>query len=96
MAEDFLLKPAEGITAAHADAGRVLHRLARQIHRQPQPAAARVPGGRGHGVRVPVLGLVRFLLNQPVGGFGELLRVALLVAAYNAVLTPILFPSSGV
>jgi len=33
-----------------------------------------------------------FLLNQPVGGFGELLRVALLAAAYNAVLTPILFP----
>jgi len=37
-------------------------------------------------------GLVRFLLNQPVGGFGELLRVAFLAAAYNAVLTPILFP----
>jgi ABC-type multidrug transport system permease subunit len=37
-------------------------------------------------------GLVRFLLNQPVGGFGELVRVALLTGVYNAVLTPIVFP----
>jgi hypothetical protein len=37
-------------------------------------------------------GLVRFLLNQPVGGFGELLRVSVLAGVYNAVLTPILFP----
>jgi hypothetical protein len=37
-------------------------------------------------------GLVRFLPNQPVGGFGELPRVALLTGAYNAVLTLIVFP----
>lgn len=92
MAEDFLLNQPKGITALTLTLVGYSIGLARQYIVSPSPLLPVFLVGGATAGGFLFFGLVRFLLNQPVGGFGELLRVALLVAAYNAVLTPILFP----
>src|SRR5690348_2275482 len=92
MAEDFLLNQPKGITALTLTLVGYSIGLARQYIVSPSPLLPVFLIKKTTAGGFLFFGLVRFLLNQPVGGFGELLRVALLVAAYNAVLTPILFP----
>ena len=92
MAEDFLLNQPKGITALTLTLVGYSIGMARQYIVSPSPLLPVFLVGGATAGGFLFFGLVRFLLNQPVGGFGELLRVALLAAAYNAVLTPILFP----
>src|SRR5207245_5892855 len=92
MAQDFLLNQPKGITALTLTLVGYAVGMARQYIVSPSPLLPVFLVGGATAGGFLFFGLVRFLLNQPVGGFGELLRVALLAAAYNAVLTPILFP----
>jgi rod shape-determining protein MreD len=92
MAEDFLLNQPKGITALTLTLVGYSIGMARQYIVSPSPLLPVFLVGGATAGGFLFFGLVRFLLNQPVGGFGELLRVAFLAAAYNAVLTPILFP----
>jgi rod shape-determining protein MreD len=92
MAEDFLLNQPKGITALTLTLVGYSVGMARQYIVSPSPLLPVFLVGGATAGGFLFFGLVRFLLDQPVGGFGELLRVALLAAAYNAVLTPILFP----
>ena len=92
MAEDFLLNQPKGITALTLTLVGYSVGMARQYIVSPSPLVPVFLVGAATAAGFMFFGLVRFLLNQPVGGFGELLRVALLTGAYNAVLTPIVFP----
>jgi rod shape-determining protein MreD len=92
MAEDFLLNQPKGITALTLTLVGYSVGLARQYIVSPSPLLPVFLVGGATAAGFMFFGLVRFLLNQPVGGFGHLLRVALLTGAYNAVLTPIVFP----
>lgn len=92
MAEDFLLNQPKGITALTLTLVGYSVGMARQYIVSPSPLVPVFLVGGATAAGFMFFGLVRFLLNQPVGGFGELLRVALLTGAYNAVLTPIVFP----
>jgi rod shape-determining protein MreD len=92
MAEDFLLNQPKGITALTLTLVGYAVGMARQYIVSPSPLLPVFLVGGATTAGFLFFGLVRFLLNQPVGGFGELLRIALLTGAYNAVLTPIVFP----
>ena len=92
MAEDFLLNQPKGITALTLTLVGYTVGLLRQYIVSPSPLLPVFLVGLSTTAGFLFFGLVRFLLNQPVGGFGELVRVAVLTGVYNAVLTPIVFP----
>jgi rod shape-determining protein MreD len=92
MTEDFLLNyPGKGVTALTLTLlGYVVGQL-RQYIVTPSPLLPVILVGTGTAVGVLFNGLVRFLLGQDVMVL-YLVRVALLSAAYNAILTPIFYP----
>ena len=92
MAEDFLLNlRGKGVTALTLTLiGYVVGRL-RQYIVTPSPLLPVVLVAAGTALGVLFNGLVRFLLGQHVAAL-YLARVALLSAAYNAILTPIFYP----
>lgn len=92
MAEDFLLNQPKGITALTLTLVAYAVGMMRTYVVSPSPLLPVALVGGATTVAVVFLGIVRFLLGQPVGSVGFLVSVALLTGVYNAVLTPILFP----
>jgi rod shape-determining protein MreD len=92
MAQDFMLNQPKGITALTLTLVGYVVGTVRQYITTPSPllpvllVAASTAGG------VLFYGFVSFLLGQLPEGIVYLLRIALLSALYNAVLTPILYP----
>ncbi|CAN5342750.1 hypothetical protein BH20ACT24_BH20ACT24_10620 [soil metagenome] len=92
MAQDFLLNQPKGITALTLTLLGYGVGMLRQYIVTPSPLLPVVLVGAATLAGVLFQGIVMFLLNQlDVSGL-YLLRVALLTALYNAVLTPFLFP----
>jgi rod shape-determining protein MreD len=92
MAEDFLLNQPKGITALTLTLLGYTVGLLRQYIVSPSPVVPVVVVGAGTFVGVLFYGLVSFLLGQFDTTALYLLRVAALSAAYNAILTPLLYP----
>ena len=92
MAQDFLLDQPKGITALTLTLLGYVVGMLRQYIGTPSAflPVLLVAGGTAGGVLFN--GLVQFLLGQLQVEFAFLVRVALLSALYNAVLTPIIFP----
>jgi rod shape-determining protein MreD len=92
MAQDFLLNLPKGITALTLTLlGYVVGQL-RAYVLSPSPWLPVVVVGAGTFAGVVFHGVISFLLNQLPVDWLTLLRVAFLSAAYNAILTPFLFP----
>jgi len=92
MAEDFLLNQPKGITALTLTLVGYGVGLLRQYIVSPSPLLPVFLVGGATTVGYLFFGLVRFLLGEPVGGPGYVVRVALLTGLYNAILTPLVFP----
>jgi rod shape-determining protein MreD len=92
MAEDFLLNQPKGITALTLTLLGYAIGMLRSYIATPSAflPVLLVAGGTAGGVLFN--GLVRFLLGQLNVSVVFLLRIAVLSAAYNAILTPIFFP----
>jgi rod shape-determining protein MreD len=92
MAQDFLLDAPKGITALTLTLLGYAVGMLRQYMTTPSSLlpVLLVAGGTAGGVLFN--GLVKYLLGQFQVEFAFLVRVALLSALYNAVLTPIVFP----
>jgi rod shape-determining protein MreD len=92
MAQDFLLNQPKGITALTLTLVGYAVGLLRQYIVSPSPMlpALLVAGGTFAGVLF--YGVVSFLLGQFDSTVLYLLRVAVLAAVYNAILTPLLYP----
>lgn len=92
LAQDFMLNQPKGITALTLTLLGYGVGMVRQYIVSPSPLVPTVVVAAGTAAGVGFYEVVSFLLgtfDQPVT-FG--VRVALLTAAYNAVLTPILYP----
>jgi rod shape-determining protein MreD len=92
MAEDFLLNMPKGITALSLTLLGYAVGMVRQYIVSPSALVPVVMVGLGTAVGVMFNGLVRFLLGQLDNGWGFQLQIALLTGAYNAMLTPFVFP----
>jgi rod shape-determining protein MreD len=92
LAEDFLLNQPKGITALTLTLVGYSVGMIRQYVVSPSPLLPVVLVGTGTVAGVLFNQLVTFLLGQGHVTMGYALRVALLSGAYNAVLTPLLFP----
>jgi len=92
MAQDFLLNAPKGITALTLTLLGYSMGTVRQYIVTPSALVpvAMVAGGTAVGLMFN--GLVKFLLGQLATGWWFQLRIAVLAAAYNAVLTPFVFP----
>src|SRR6266542_3231306 len=92
MAQDFLLNQPKGITALTLTLVGYAVGMLRQYIATPSAflPVLLVAGGTAGGVLFN--GLVRFLLGQLNVSVVFLVRIAVLSAAYNAILTPIFFP----
>jgi rod shape-determining protein MreD len=92
MAQDFLLDQPKGITALTLTLLGYVVGMLRQYIVTPSALlpVILVAGGTAGGVLFN--GLVKYLLGQLQVEFTFLLRVALLSALYNSILTPIFFP----
>lgn len=92
MAQDFLLDQPKGITALTLTlVGYVVGSL-RQYAVTPNPLLPVALVGTSTAAAVVFDQLVTFLLGQSHVTFGYVIRIALLSALYNAILTPFLFP----
>jgi len=92
MTQDFLLNSPKGITALTLTILGYVTGLARQYIVSTSPVLPTVLVAIGTFVGVLFYGLVSFLLGQPTGSIEYLVQVAGLSAAYNAILTPIVYP----
>ena len=92
MAQDFLLDAPKGITALTLTLLGYAIGMARQFIVSPSPILPVVLVAIGTFGGVLFSGVVSFLLGQLDATWLYLLRVALLSAIYNAILTPLLFP----
>jgi rod shape-determining protein MreD len=92
MAEDFLLTAPKGITALSLTLLGYSIGMLRQYIVSPSALVPVIMVGLGTAVGVMFNGLVRFLLGQLDNGWGFQLQIALLAGAYNAMLTPFVFP----
>jgi rod shape-determining protein MreD len=92
MAEDFLLNQPKGITALTLTLVGYAVGMLRQYITTPSPLLPVVLVGTATVGGMLFYGLVSFLLGQLTVSGGFVVRVALLTGAYNAVLTPLLFP----
>jgi rod shape-determining protein MreD len=92
MAEDFLLNMPKGITALSLTLLGYAVGMVRQYIVSPSALVPVIMVGVGTTVGLMFNGLVRFLLGQLDGGWGFQLQIALLAGAYNAILTPFVFP----
>jgi rod shape-determining protein MreD len=92
MSQDFLLDAPKGITALTLTLlGYTMGQL-RQYIVSPSPVLPVFLVGGGTFVGVLFYGLVSFLLGQLDTGTLNLFRMATLSAAYNAILTPLVYP----
>ncbi|MBI4260440.1 MAG: rod shape-determining protein MreD [Actinobacteria bacterium] len=92
MAQDFLLAQPKGITALTLTLLGYAVGLFRSYITSPSPLIPVFLVAGGTFVGILFYGLVSFLLGQFGLGLGYLLRVALLTALYNALLTPAFYP----
>ena len=92
MAEDFLLSAPKGITALSLTLLGYSIGMLRQYIVSPSALVPVIMVGGGTAVGLMFNGLVRFLLGQFHNGWGFQLQIALLAGAYNAMLTPFVFP----
>lgn len=92
MAQDFLLDAPKGITALTLTLLGYAIGMARQYIVSPSPVLPVVLVALGTFAGVLFYGVVSFLLGQLDSTWLYLLRVALLSAIYNAILTPLVFP----
>jgi rod shape-determining protein MreD len=92
MAQDFLLNQPKGITALTLVLLGYAIGMLRQFIVSPSPILPVVLVATGTFAGVVFYGVVTFLLGQLDTSWVYLMRVAALSAAYNAILTPLLFP----
>lgn len=92
MAQDFLLQQPKGITALTLTLVGYVVGTVRPYITTPSPALPTLLVGAGTAIGLLFHGFVSFLLGELRVGFLFLLRVAILSAIYNALLTPLLFP----
>jgi rod shape-determining protein MreD len=92
MAQDFLLDAPKGITALTLTLLGYAIGKARQFIVSPSPVLPVVLVALGTFGGVLFYGVVSFLLGQLDTSWLYLLRVAVLSAVYNAILTPLVFP----
>jgi rod shape-determining protein MreD len=92
MAQDFLLNQPKGITALTLTLVGYAIGMLRQYIVSPSPVLPVVLIACGTFAGVLFYGVVTFLLGQLDTSWLYLVRVAALSAAYNAILTPLLFP----
>lgn len=92
MAQDFLLNQPKGITALTLTLVGYAIGMLRQFIASPSPVLPVVLIAGGTFAGVVFYGVVSFLLGQLDTPWLYLFRVAALSAAYNAILTPLVFP----
>jgi rod shape-determining protein MreD len=92
MAQDFLLDAPKGITALTLTLLGYAIGMARQFVVSPSPVLPVVLVAIGTFGGVLFYGVVSFLLGQLDTSWLYLLRIAVLSALYNAILTPLVFP----
>ena len=92
MAEDFLLNMPKGITALTLTLVGYAVGTVRQYIVTPSPLLPVMVVAGGTAAGIVFERVVTFLLGEPFGGLFSVLRVALLAALYNALLTPVVFP----
>lgn len=92
MAQDFLLDAPKGITALTLTLLGYAIGMARQYIVSPSPVLPVVLVALGTFAGVLFYGVVSFLLGQLDSTWLYLLRIAVLSAIYNAILTPLVFP----
>ena len=92
MAQDFLLNQPKGITALTLTLLGYAIGLARQYIVSPSPLLPTVLVAVGTFAGVVFYEIVSFLLGQSDDPLLFSLRVALLTAVYNAILTPLVYP----
>jgi rod shape-determining protein MreD len=92
MAQDLLLTLPTGITALSLTLLGYAVGTVRQYIVSPSALVPVIMVGGGTAVGLMFNGLVKFLLGQLHEGWGLQLQVALLAGAYNAILTPFVFP----
>jgi rod shape-determining protein MreD len=92
MAQDFLLNDPKGITALVLTLVGYVVGIVRQFITTPSPALPTILVGTATAAGLLFYGFVAFLLGAFPGDVLFLLRVAFLSAAYNAILTPLLYP----
>ena len=92
MAQDFLLNQPKGITALTLTLLGYAVGLARQYIVSPSPLLPTVLVAVGTFAGVIFYEIVSFLLGQSDDPLLFSLRVALLTAVYNAILTPLVYP----
>jgi rod shape-determining protein MreD len=92
MAQDFLLNHPKGITALTLTLIGYAIGMLRQYIVTPSPVLPVVLVAGGTFAGVLFYGVVSFLLGQLSTTWPYLVRVAALSAAYNAILTPLVFP----
>jgi rod shape-determining protein MreD len=92
MAEDFLLDQPKGITALTLTLLGYVVGLLRQYVVTPSPLFPVLLVAGGTFLGTLFYGVVSFLIGELEVSTAYLLRVAVLSALYNALLTPLLFP----
>ena len=92
MMQDFLLNQPKGITALTLTILGYVVGMVRQYITTPSPLLPVLLVAAATAAGVVFYGVVALLLGQLPQGFAYLLRIALLSAVYNAVLTPIFYP----
>ncbi|HEY7659960.1 MAG TPA: rod shape-determining protein MreD [Actinomycetota bacterium] len=92
MAQDFLLNAPKGITALTLTLLGYAMGMARQYIVSPSPILPVLLVAAGTAAGVMFYGVVSFLLGQLDTPWLYLVRVSLLSALYNAILTPLVYP----
>jgi rod shape-determining protein MreD len=92
MAQDFLLNQPKGITALTLTLLGYTMGMLRQYIVSPSPVLPVVLVALGTFGGVLAYGVISFLLGQLDTSWLYLVRVAALSAAYNAILTPLVYP----
>jgi rod shape-determining protein MreD len=92
MAEDFLLNQPKGITALTLTLVGYAVGMISQYSTASTPLLPVVLVAGGTAVTVVFSQLVGFLLGQEGVTFLYVMRIAFLTAAYNALLTPLVYP----
>ncbi|HEY5904847.1 MAG: rod shape-determining protein MreD [Actinomycetota bacterium] len=92
LAQDFMLNQPKGITALTLTLVGYAAGLARQYIVSPSPLLPTILVGVGTAAGIAFYQVVAFLLGQLEETFSYAIRVTLLTALYNAILTPIVYP----
>jgi len=92
MAEDFLLNLPKGITALTLTLLGYAVGTVRQYIVTPSALLPVLMGGGGTVAGMLFNQLVKFLLGQLNVGIADVVRTSLLAGAYNAILTPLVYP----